>query len=194
MRLAIADPPYPPNLLSTSGRVRASRWYSTAPVNMGTGRQSAVTTADAHHNPTEWDDPRRHRALLVDLAAEFDGWAIATTPDAVAAVYPPIPIGCKVMVWRKANAIPTGHRIGSTYECVIVYPPRGRRSSSGLGRQVPDVLTCNAPGDGFAGAKPRQWSRWVLDALGYDPDTDEVIDVFPGSGAVSAEVAQGVLP
>ena len=45
----------------------------------------------------------------------------------------------------------------------------------------------------FAGAKPRQWTRWVLDMLGYDPETDTVDDLFHGSGAISAEVAQGVL-
>jgi hypothetical protein len=29
--------------------------------------------------------------------------------------------------------------------------------------------------------------------LGYDPDTDTVDDLFGGSGAVAAEIAQGVL-
>jgi hypothetical protein len=33
----------------------------------------------------------------------------------------------------------------------------------------------------------------VLDALGYDAETDTVDDLFPGSGSVSAAVAQGVL-
>jgi hypothetical protein len=43
------------------------------------------------------------------------------------------------------------------------------------------------------GAKPRAWTRWVLDMLGYDPESDTVDDLFPGSGAVSNELAQGVL-
>jgi hypothetical protein len=33
----------------------------------------------------------------------------------------------------------------------------------------------------------------VLDLLGYDPDTDTVDDLFGGSGAVTAEINQGVL-
>jgi hypothetical protein len=33
----------------------------------------------------------------------------------------------------------------------------------------------------------------VLDLLGYDAEVDTVTDVFPGSGGVAAEVAQGVL-
>jgi hypothetical protein len=54
------------------------------------------------------------------------------------------------------------------------------------------VLEANV-GRGFAGAKPRAWTRWVLDMLGYDPDEDTVDDLFHGSGAVAAEIAQGVL-
>ena len=48
-------------------------------------------------------------------------------------------------------------------------------------------------GRDFVGQKPRQWTRWVLDMLGYDPETDTVDDLFHGSVAVAAEIAQGVL-
>lgn len=44
----------------------------------------------------------------------------------------------------------------------------------------------------FVGAKPAPWTRWVLDMLGYQSG-DTVADLFAGSGAVAAEVAQGVL-
>jgi hypothetical protein len=66
---------------------------------------------------------------------------------------------------------------------------RGRKS----GLIIPDVLRCGVQGVGFAGAKPHRWTRWVLDVLGYDPETDTVDDLFPGSGAVSAAISQGVL-
>lgn len=46
---------------------------------------------------------------------------------------------------------------------------------------------------GFPGAKPAAWTRWVLDALGYDPETDELVDLFPGSGSITAAATQGVL-
>jgi len=55
-------------------------------------------------------------------------------------------------------------------------------------------LTCPVPRIDFHGAKPPAWTRWVLDALTYDPDADEVIDLFPGSGLVAQEVAQQILP
>jgi len=47
--------------------------------------------------------------------------------------------------------------------------------------------------DAPPGAKPRAWTRWVLDMLGYDPDVDTVDDLFGGSGAVTAEINQGTL-
>lgn len=43
------------------------------------------------------------------------------------------------------------------------------------------------------GAKPRPWTRWVLDMLGYDQDADSVDDLFPGSGSVAWEIAQAVI-
>jgi hypothetical protein len=190
MRLAIADPPYPPNLLSTGHglQTRADRWYG------GNHRAGAdYSAADFHPDAAEWNDPGRHRQLLADLVAEFDGWAIATTPDAVAAVYPPLPVGTRIMVWHKPNAMPSGARIASTWEAVLVFPPADRRSIRGA-RMVPDVLRCAPPASGFAGAKPAAWVRWVLDALGYDQDEDTVTDLFPGSGAVGRAAAQLTLP
>lgn len=200
MRLAIADPPYPPSIaerydLAAGGarivtRSRARRWYGD-----GT-RPSTERPADFHPDAGEWDDPARHRALLEQLEADFDGWAIATTPDGLEA-YRPLPIAHRLLVWVKPSAMPSSHRIATTWEAVIVKPPITRRARTDRGRgvleQVPDVLTAAAPGARFAGAKPAAWTRWVLDALGHDPDADTVLDMFPGSGAVSAAVAQGVL-
>lgn len=197
MRLAIADPPYPPQLserfdLVDGGsrittRSRARRWYGDGP------RDGHAKPADFHADAGEWDHPARHRLLLEQLHDEYDGWAIATCPDGLEH-YAPFPVSAHIMVWAKLRPMPTSSRIANSWEPVIVLPPRGRRHHprSGLG-QVPDVLTAAAPGGGFAGAKPAAWTRWVLDALGYDPDADELVDLFPGSGAVSTAAAQGVL-
>lgn len=196
MKLAIADPPYPPQLserrdladgsVRVVTRSRARRWYGDGP------REAGATPADFHPAAGEWDDPRRHRLLLEQLRDEYDGWAIATTPDGLSC-YHPLPIPCRILVWSKLRPMPTGHRIRSSWEPVIVYPPEGRRTRAGQLGQIPDVLTAAPPGARFAGAKPATWTRWVLDALGYDPETDTVDDLFPGSGAVSAAAAQDVL-
>ncbi len=178
MRLAIADPPYPPLIGSGGRKNRASRWY-------GTGQRSRKDRpADQHPEADAWDDPARHRLLLEQLVNEYDGWAIATSPDGIAA-YGPLPVGTRIMAWVKTNAIPGAHRLRSCWEPVILYPPVGRRSSRTEAGQMPDVLTAAAPRRGFPGAKPPEWTAWVLEAMSWDPRTDQVDDLFPGSGAVS---------
>lgn len=195
MRLAIADPPYPPKYaerrdrpggpVRVTMRSRAQRYYGDG------SRPSNEQPADHHPDAAEWDQPARHRALLEELAASYDGWAIATTPDGVQH-YGPLPIPCRIMAWVRPTAPPGNHRLASKWEAVIVYTPEERRGADRVG-QFSDVLIANAPGQGFIGAKPAVWTRWVLDAMGYDPDTDELVDVFPGSGAVATAAAQGVL-
>lgn len=79
-------------------------------------------------------------------------------------------------------------------EAVIVYPHHTRRGRPSALGQVSDFLQCEPPAKSrFAGAKPTRWTRWVLDALGYDAEVDTVADLFPGSGYVGTEIAQGVL-
>ena len=124
------------------------------------------------------------------LIDEYDGWAIATTPDGLGA-YHPLLVSARVGAWVRPNAMPGGGRIIPRWEPVIVFVPEDRRGAEQL--RVPDVLTAAAPRRGFAGAKPAEWTRWVLAMLGYAPGADTVHDVFPGSGAVGAAV-DGMLP
>jgi hypothetical protein len=187
MRLAIADPPYPTFVGSGGSRPRASRWY-------GDNQRSAKDRpADVHPEAREWDDPARHRALLEQLLDEYDGWAIATTPDGIRA-YGDLPDAVRIMAWVKPNAQPGSHRLKSCWEPVLLFPPAGRRSNRGGAGSVPDVLIKALPRERtFIGAKPPEWTRWVLDALSYDPEADVLHDLFPGSGAVEAATAQGTL-
>lgn len=180
LRLAIADPPYPPFVGSGGRKNRASRWY-------GDGQRSRTDRpSDRHPEAAEWDDPARHRRLLLDLLDTYDGFAIATSPDGLAA-YGTLPPAARLLVWVKPNAQPGSHRLRSMWEPVILYPPAARRSNRNGAGMVPDVLTAPAPG-GFIGAKPPAWVEWVLDALGY-VEGDTVVDLFPGSGGVGAALA-----
>lgn len=195
MKLAIADPPYPPiyaerrDLADGTARLvvrsRARRWYGD-----GTRGTTDSAPADFHADAGRWDDLTEHRALIERLADKYDGWAIATTPDGLGA-YHPLPVSARVMAWHRPRAIPGGQRLMSKWEAVIVFVPEGRRARD-EGDMVGDVLTAAAPNAGFAGAKPPEWTRWVLAALGYDPVTDTVDDLFPGSGAVG-RAADGML-
>lgn len=198
MRLAIADPPYPPSVSerhdTATGvprltvRSRARRYYGD-----GSDDQRRHK-ADHHDQAGAWDDPAHHRLLLEQLLAKYDGWAIATSMDGLDA-YRPLPPGARVLIWRKLTSTRGGGLIANTMEAVIVYPHHTRRGRRGgpLG-QVSDFLQCEPPAKSrFAGAKPTRWTRWVLDALGYDQELDTVDDLFPGSGYVATEISQGIL-
>lgn len=190
MRLAIADPPYPPIRAAhaRNDSSRARRWYDKDHRKTGDARLAS----DHHDDAAEWDKPERHRALLEQLESEYDGWAIATSHDGVP-VYGVLPRCARIAIWHRPNGGVGAARIRNCWEPVIVRPPSSRLSSRLMGGQVPDLLTCPSPRVGFAGAKPPQWTRWVLDLLAFDPDQDTVEDLFPGSGSVAAAVAQGVL-
>lgn len=185
MKLAIADPPYPPffserfDTATGSSRLtmrsRARRWYGD-----GT-RGAADRPADNHPDAGDWDNISEHRKLIERLVDEYDGFAIATTPDGLDA-YRPLPVSAQIGAWVKPNSMPGGRRIHSQWEPVILFVPEERRARGGL--RVSDVLTAPAPRRDFAGAKPAEWTRWVLSMLGYDPKLDTVDDLFPGSGAV----------
>jgi hypothetical protein len=182
MRLAIADPPY---------LGRGNRIYGNGCGNTQAGR------ADTHPNAREWDAPERHIQLLDELQA-FDGWAVACSPNSIPLYLAHAPADARLLIWYRKNAQPHSHRIRSSYEGVLTLIPEGSRAhKTGLARDdvlvAPTTSTGKAKG-AFTGAKPPAWTRWILDVLGYDPDSDELIDMFPGSGAVTREIRQGVLP
>lgn len=198
MRLAIADPPYPPQFSErhdtatgeprVTTRSRGQRYY-------GDGvHDRRRHKADHHPDAAVWDTIEAHQQLLDRLVDEYDGWAIATSIDGIG-WYAPLPVGTRTMVWRKLTSTRGGGSIALTLEAVLVRPHHTRRGRrEGPLPQVPDFLQCEPPARSrFPGAKPPRWTRWVLDALGYDQDTDTVDDLFPGSGYVQTEIDQGVL-
>jgi hypothetical protein len=188
-RLCIADPPY----LGV-----ANFWYGDGALH---GQASAgfrprggnVKKADYHPEAANWDDPESHRQMVERLQSDYDGFAIAMKVSSLwhyLQWVQPGP-GVHVCAWTKPNAMPTNAHPFRAWEPVLIKVPEGRRAG---GRELVtlDWITSGVQAT-FAGAKPPRWTRWVLDMLGYDPETDTVDDLFHGSGAVSAEVAQGVL-
>jgi hypothetical protein len=188
VRLAIADPPY---------LGRADRWYGDG---RGSGRRRADgggytgrngRKPDHHLDAKLWDDPAAHVALIEQLAGEFDGWAVAGHASSSRVLLDAAPPGAQLAIWSRPNAVPGGARVINTWEPVLLYVPAGRRDRS-TGMRTRDLLHAPVRRQGFLGSKPPEWTRWVLDMLGYDSRTDEVVDVFAGSGAVAA-AADGML-
>jgi len=187
MRLCIADPPY---------LGRAEIFYGARSVdNMNanaTARINPMRKADVHPDAHLWDDPEMHRALVARLCADYDGWAIAMVPDSLRHYLAWAPADCIIAVWHDPQAMPTGRHPRRRWEPVLVRRADGRKRVADVPHAVGDVLTCNHGASSFAGAKPSAWTRWVLDMLGYR-EGDTVDDLFHGSGAVAAEIAQTVL-
>lgn len=186
MKLAIADPPY---------LGRGARWY-------GDGRGGGRTRTDGrwarngrkpdfHPQAAEWDDPARHQKLIADLERDYDGWVVAGAADSLGVLLAGAPRSAQVAIWGKLNAMPGGARVLNRYEPVILRVPDVRRDRA-TGLRTADLLIAPTRPQGFLGSKPPEWTRWVLDMLGYDPATDEVVDIFAGSGAVAA-AADGML-
>jgi len=151
--------------------------------------------ADYHPDAHLWDDIETHRRMVDRLIADYDGWAIAMAHDNLRDYLPMIPrsVPLRIGIWTKPQTMPGGGRVMNNYEPVIVRIPEGRRASKGCTVFPRDSVTISRLNNGFPGAKPPAWTRWVLDMLGYDAETDTVDDLFKGSGSVAAEIAQGVL-
>jgi hypothetical protein len=172
MRFAYADPPYP----GKSGNYRQHPDYA-----------GEVDHAD----------------LIARLEADFpDGWALSTGASnlqEVLAACPPQRIprgavgggtreGLRVLAWCKPDARPGGGR-GPLYGWEPVILRGGRRDRYGPRDWLvcsPDLYTLRRKPPGWViGAKPRPFAEWVFRCLGARAG-DELVDLFPGSGAVAA--------
>jgi hypothetical protein len=180
LRLAYADPPYP-------GRSR--RYYGTHPDYAG-----------------EVD----HAALVASLAADYDGWALSTSADALPAVLASCPPGVRVAAWHRGERPTRSRGPLNGWEPVLYAGGRLRVVSAG-GHDASRATTVTRSQDTddasrmpdrrvdslvyrpgarttdpgrVIGAKPAVFIRWVFDLLGALPG-DEFVDVFPSSGGVA---------
>lgn len=175
MKLCIADPPY---------LGRAVRWYGAGGCGDGYGKGQADNHPEAHI----WDDPKTHQMLVHDLEEQYDGWAIAMSVHSLSTYLQIIETdsrnGIRVCVWHKPSAVQSGSRISNNWEPVLIRVPTSRKGWASGRQRTTDVATINPPRHGFVGAKPVEWTHWILDLLGYE-DGDEVVDLFHGSGNVT---------
>lgn len=167
MRFAYADPPYPGF---------ADRYYG-------------------EHR--DFGGEVDHAALLDRLLSEFpDGWALSTSSKTLAYVLQlcdrygigagsasrPFQSLVRVGAWTRPWPPGKAYAPVSAWEPVLFY--RGRR----LEQQVLDWVHAGLPRDypeKLPGMKPAAFSGWVFRCLGAMPG-DELVDLFPGSGAVAA--------
>lgn len=141
---------------------------------------------DKHAEAAEYDDPASHHALIDRLEAEFpDGWALSCHVPSLPVLLPMCRPGVRIAAWTKPFSGMRPHvRARFAWEPVIY------RTSLAwdFGPQFVDTFSADAPrrnslANGFPGKKPAAFTAWIMDLLGWMPG-DDLVDMFPGSGAV----------
>lgn len=145
-----------------------------------------------------------HVELVDRLVDQFpDGWALSTHADSLLEVgaivresilrHPvaSVAIGgpfahLRTGIWRRGSRPVPSRRARNAWEPVIIYG--GRPLDLAPSDVLDDVLDFPARtgkvNQGIIGAKPPAFSEWLFRQLGAQRG-DELVDVFPGSGAVS---------
>lgn len=156
MRLAYADPPYPG---------QSKRHYADHP---------------------DYDGEVNLPTLVDRLVAEYDGFALSTSNQALGTVLGLVGVQVRTLAWCKPIAPPFPGKGIYGWEPVIVHwarkPPKDLRDTL---TASPEQYTFRQKPEGYVtGAKPPAFCHWVFSWLGADPD-DTFADLFPGSRAVS---------
>jgi hypothetical protein len=119
-----------------------------------------------------------HR-LLIAYLEEFDGWALSTSSAALVTVSEWLPEWTRCAAWvRQPGRFSGGAQF--SWEPVLYRPARANARAMDSTRRTGYNSRAR-----FLGAKPEEFCYWMFDLLGANPD-DEFVDVFPGSGAVTA--------
>ncbi len=124
-----------------------------------------------------------HAALIEMLMREFpDGWALSTNSTVLKDLLPLCPEDIRIGAWVKPFAVFKPH-VSVTYGWEPVLFRGGRKRQKGE-RTPADWVKANITmGQGTVGAKPEQFCYWLFNILNIQ-EGDDLIDLFPGSGAI----------
>lgn len=124
-----------------------------------------------------------HAALIEQLTGEYqDGWALSTNPGELHWLLPLCPKH-RVLAWVKPFAAwKRNHWPAYAWEPVILVGGRTLYGTQETPRDfISEPITMRK---GVSGAKPLAFCLWLFSCLGALPG-DEMVDLFPGSGAVA---------
>lgn len=126
-----------------------------------------------------------HPMLIAHLSDEFpDGWALSCSSPSLRYLLPLCPDDVRVAAWVKPFAsFKPGVNPAYAWEPVIFRGGRKRgRDEMTVRDWTAENITLQR---GLSGAKPDGFCFWLFALLGASRD-DTLVDLFPGTGAVSA--------
>jgi hypothetical protein len=140
--------------------------------------------AERHYSAEDLCAEVDHADLIGDLEANYpDGWALSTSSTSLQYVLSVAPEGVRVGAWVKPFCS-WKFNVNPAYAWEPVIFKGGR--DLGNYPKVRDWVSCGVTlKRGLAGAKPDAFNWWIFRLLGATKG-DELHDLFPGSGAVSA--------
>ena len=126
-----------------------------------------------------------HEYLIGTVLAEFDGWALSLSMKSLRYLLPLCPEDALVLAWFNTNAPPMGDKRMYSWEPVILHGGRRPSTHTRTSFTGPPPMWTFRPVDErhVIGEKSEAFCHWVFRCAGLGPD-DELVDLFPGSGAV----------
>lgn len=146
-----------------------------------------IGCAHLYKNHPDYAGEVNHQELIHRLNRDYDGWVLhlSATPTSIAAVAPLVELmGARWCSWVKGfAAFKRNVPVAYAWEPVIIKPARKPVVSKRLVMRdwIQESITLKR---GLTGAKPEAVCHWAFELAGAKPD-DELIDLFPGSGAVT---------
>lgn len=150
----------------------------------------------AYADPPYPGQSKRHYGNHPDYAGEvdherlirglnnYDGWVLHTASTTLSSILPFCPPEARIMAWVKPfAAFKRNVPVAYAWEPVVV---KACRKPVVSGRMVmrdwlAEGITMKR---GLSGAKPERVCHWLFEVVGAEP-TDDLIDLYPGSGAVT---------
>jgi hypothetical protein len=132
-----------------------------------------------------------HAVLIHRLVNDFPaGWALSCSSPSLRSILPFCPPETRVGAWVKPfHVYKKGVRPAYAWEPLLFYGGRNKKHppppKGGIATTPKDFVTANVTLErGLVGVKPEAFCFWLFDLLGLHTG-DTLVDLFPGSGAVT---------
>jgi len=156
-------------------------------VKIGYADPPYIGCAHRYRDHPDYNGEVDHRALIQRLESDFDGWVLHTHVPGLRTmerdgILPQN--GIRICQWVKPfAAFKRNVSVAYAYEPVIIKAVRKPTVAQRVVMRdwIAEPITLQR---GLTGAKPEKVCHWAFELVGAEPG-DELIDLFPGTGAVT---------